>query len=244
MFTRLFQPLLARRDQVIQIANELAHWAFFKTYDDTLLFLEKRALTSVGLREEIRRTPLLLDHALWVLQEHIRLNVQPQRTGSIKEKLFAHTDLGETYRTYISWVDAGWYAVRTASNYEQRLLIWKYYFDHTYEMSHYHITMYRRMLYAQYTGTIPYGFLWNYGSHYMTGREGYPAHTGLHFLEYAQHRLEHNNQIALRQFEQYCVSLLETLGASPKIPDVLLHPEWEKYKEGASLYPLIGDVPE
>lgn len=240
MFTQLFDPLLKQRDQVLSVANELANWAFFKTYQDTLFFIEYKAVNVAGLSDEVRRVPELLDHVLWLLKRHIRSNIQPKNVGSVRDKLFAYTELGDTYQEFIRWVDRGWQSIRTPANYEKRYGIWKWYYDHTNRASHYYITMYKRMRYARYTMKIPYAMVWNYGSHYMTGREGYPNHTGIHFLEYAQHRLERNNQIALQQYQQYCSTLLATLGENPRFPSVLRTADWEKYKQGSFLYTLIG----
>lgn len=241
MFSKMLDPLLDQRSQVLSIANELANWVFFKTYQDTLLFIEYKAQQTAGLAQEVRRIPELLDHVLWLLRRHIRSNIRPTAAGSVQEKLFAYTELGDTYQEFIRWVDKGWQTIRTPSNYEKRYAIWKWYYDNTNRASHYYLTMYRRMRYARYVAKIPYAMVWNYGSHYMTGREGYPNHTGIHFLEYAEHRMERNNQIALQQYQRYCSTLLATLGVAPQFPTVLRSDDWKQYKQNASLHSLIGD---
>lgn len=236
MKIQVFSPLVEQIRKSLtnadDIAHQLHHWAYYKAFVAGKERIEDRAVNVAGLSKEIAKSAILLVYFIRALDDYADQHIRPEL-----DQIYDFDILGST-TDYRAWVDQGYNPMRqtppgnprNARTYDKRLAVWKELFDNgiiddknnriTYEY-----VIQERQRYSK-NGLIPYWAVWNYGSEDITGRQGYPNHSGIHYLEYAELELSKRLRQARTYFERYVIDSF--INKKERKPRVLSDQEWRE----------------
>jgi hypothetical protein len=254
LFAPFTDQLQGRFRNLSPAASQFHHWAYYRSYLIMLAALQERAVQMVGLADEIGRMGILLSHFVGHLESFAHIHIQDKR------KQLIDTDILGTFDDYNRWQDFGYNPMETGGlprnkkTYKIRVRIWQQIYDGEFAITDdsedgdevttvtYEEVIAARMDYAQITDTVPYWMFWNYGSNYKTGRDGYPAYGGIHFLEIGESSIPESLSLARRMFIDFASSYM-VRGKQATIPPGLMDETWQGvYRESYPGVPLITEL--
>lgn len=210
---------------VSEVGRKLNYWIYYKAFKTMVDTLEQKTKSHSGLSREVSRANLLR-YFLYTLDEDMASHINPRDNSILnKERLGDFGDLKK-------WQDAGYDPLkhggnpRNAKTYEKRLARWKQIFDLSEPVSYLDVIELRQE-YAEATETVPYWMLWNYGSNYANGRDGYPSYGGMFFLEAGEKTIPRFTKQAIKYFTTYVTTYL--VKGKAKEPRVLEDPEFDDF---------------
>ncbi len=219
MFSARVETLLRHKRDLYLFAEQMEHWVHYQAFLRMVRYIDTRAFQEI---EEVATFPMELTRLIGALRGHIGKHVNPKKANRYERLL--NPELLGTKEDFIRWQEFGYFLPdRSARTYEQRLRVWRYLYNNDPMQVIETVKQRNRILTIE---EAPYWLVWNYGSHSIHQRAGFPNVTGMHFLEYGVASIEPIRRAALRIAERTLTSFVQT--GSFELPDILRDAEWQK----------------